>query len=294
MTETGQRIEARGADPVPNRSAGRMQFQARELAVRGLSAIVLAVITLLITWSGPVPFAGLAICITGVLLWEWGRITGRTHLMAGAGPGAIATLAAVALILAGWDWAALGVMGAGILATLITAREGNANLEAIGVAYAGLPAIALTWMRAAPSGWDVVLLVFLIVWATDIGAYISGRAIGGPKLCPQISPNKTWSGLVGGVSCAALAAWLFARSVGSPIPGGVALIALALGVLSQLGDLAESGLKRAYGVKDASGLIPGHGGFMDRVDGLIFAAVGAAIYAVIAGHGSPGRALLGL
>ena len=274
-------------------SAGRMQFQTRELAIRGVSAVVLAAITLLITWSGPVPFAGLAICIAGILLWEWGRITGRSDLIGGAGLGAMAIVAAVIAIVAGWNWTALSVLAAGIIATLLTSRSGNARLEAVGVAYAGMPVVALTWMRASPSGWEVVLLLFLIVWSTDTGAYVSGRAIGGPKLLPRVSPNKTWAGLLGGVACAALVASLFARSVGSPVPGRVIVIALALGVLSQLGDLAESGLKRAYGVKDASGLIPGHGGFMDRVDGLIFAAVGAAIYSAV-GFGAPGKALLGL
>ncbi len=134
----------------------------------------------------------------------------------------------------------------------------------------------------------------LIVWGADSGAFVFGRSIGGPKLWAPISPNKTWAGLAGALVVAGFAAWAFTVGVtGGDAPRSVAVGAL-LALISQCGDLIESAIKRRHGVKDASGLIPGHGGFMDRVDGLIFAAVAAAIYALAIDSGAPAAALLSL
>jgi phosphatidate cytidylyltransferase len=273
----------------------RIAFPIKELIVRGLSAIVLAVATVLATWGGPLPFAVLVAGISAVLIWEWGRLMRGSGIDLLAAVGWFAVLVSIGLVVAGWPLIAVLALALGALATLLLDRGRGGVLEAVGVLYAGLPSVALVWLRGAPEyGWQSVLLVLLIVWATDTGAFVSGRFFGGPKLCASISPNKTWSGLIGGVMAAAGVAWLQARWMGSAAPGRVFALAMVLALLSQVGDLTESALKRANNVKDTSHLIPGHGGFMDRVDGLIFAAVAAAIYAAFVDHGNPGAALLGL
>jgi phosphatidate cytidylyltransferase len=167
-------------------------------------------------------------------------------------------------------------------------------MEFAGVLYAGMPAISLVWLRGdAPLGLDSIVLLLLIVWGTDTGAFIAGRSIGGPRLWARVSPNKTWAGLVGGVCAASLCAAIYVTWIGTGVNGKVVALAAVLALVSQTGDLFESALKRAYGVKDASNLIPGHGGFMDRVDGLVFAAMAAAAFAAVVDPAHPARALLG-
>jgi phosphatidate cytidylyltransferase len=170
----------------------------------------------------------------------------------------------------------------------------SALLSTMGVFYVGLPAVSLIWFRNDPLyGLSAVLLILVTVWATDTGAYFAGRMIGGPRLWPRISPNKTWSGLIGGVSAAGIAAAALAALMTGGVPvGRAAFLGVVLGLVSQAGDLAESALKRERGVKDASGLIPGHGGFMDRVDGLVVAATVAAAIALATNPIVPARALL--
>ena len=255
---------------------------------------MLGAITLLATWSGPIPFAILAACVSSVLVWEWGRLTRRIGIDAAAAAGGLSILAAIVLMLTGQPALALAMLALGAGVTLLVGGRQGGLLEAVGVLYAGLPSLALVWLRLAPHGWEAVLLLLLIVWATDTGAFVSGRLLGGPRLWTSVSPNKTWTGLLGGVASAGLIAWVTAQLMASPLPGRVAALAIVLAVLSQVGDLFESALKRAHGVKDTSALIPGHGGFMDRLDGLIFAAVGAALFALVADRGNPGAALLGL
>ena len=166
-------------------------------------------------------------------------------------------------------------------------------LSAFGAAYVGLPAFVLVWLRQdADYGLAAVLYLFLAVWVTDIAAYATGRTLGGPKLAPSISPGKTWSGLAGGVGCAGLAGAAF----GACIAGGSAFrlgaLAIALGIAAQLGDLYESALKRRSGLKDASGLIPGHGGVLDRVDGLVAAIALAAVIVLVPHADVPARGLV--
>jgi phosphatidate cytidylyltransferase len=156
----------------------------------------------------------------------------------------------------------------------------------LGVAYL-LPAVlALPWLRAARGvGLGNVLFVLLVVWASDIGAYLAGRWLGGPKLAPRISPGKTRSGALGGTLAAvAVGVVLHLGWPGGPLAQAVA-VAAGLSVLSQIGDLFESGVKRYYGVKDSSRLIPGHGGLLDRLDGVLAAAPAAALLAIWLGRG---------
>ncbi|MFZ1681999.1 MAG: phosphatidate cytidylyltransferase, partial [Rhizobiaceae bacterium] len=150
-------------------------------------------------------------------------------------------------------------------------------------AYALLPAIAFSSLRDGPSGFAAILFLFAAVWATDIFAYFTGRAIGGPKLAPAISPGKTWSGAVGGTVFAVLAVVALAFVLPALALPAILVPAIALSVVSQIGDLAESAFKRHFGVKDSGNFIPGHGGVMDRIDGLAVAAVALYLIASISG-----------
>lgn len=173
-----------------------------------------------------------------------------------------------------------------IVAAILMSREWD-NLTAAmepqlryaGLAYIAIPCAALIWLRGVPAteemygGGAMVLFLLLTVWATDIGAYFAGRTIGGPKLAPAISPNKTWAGLGGGAIAAALVGMLM--SAFTPYPATISsafFASVIIAFISQTGDLFESWLKRRAGVKDSGDLIPGHGGLLDRVDGLMFAA----------------------
>ena len=158
---------------------------------------------------------------------------------------------------------------------------------AFGVPYIGLAAVALPWLRADPlAGLPNTLFVLSIVWASDIGAYLAGRLVGGPKLAPAISPGKTWSGAVGGLVSAALAGLAMAACLSSGISSSHVIgLAIGLGIISQAGDLLESALKRHFGVKDSGRIIPGHGGLLDRLDALLAVAPVAALVAFTVGRG---------
>jgi phosphatidate cytidylyltransferase len=165
---------------------------------------------------------------------------------------------------------------------------------ASGIPYAGAIAVAPILLRAdSANGFLAILFLFAIVWATDIVAYFAGRAIGGPKLAAGVSPNKTWAGALGGACAAVLAAVAIAAAARLRQWPALILVGLVLSVAAQAGDLFESAFKRRYGAKDASQLIPGHGGLMDRLDGFLAAAVVAAIIGVLrGGPGAPARGLL--
>jgi phosphatidate cytidylyltransferase len=266
----------------------------RDLGLRIASAAALALVVLAALWAGVLPFA-IIVGIVGVLVaWEWGRI------VRSAGVDAILIIQAMAVaagaLLSAWSLAGLGlvlVLVAAIISALLAFGE-RGHMAAFGARYAGLPVVALIWFYHGAMGFPAVLFLLLVVWATDTGAYFAGRLIGGPKLLPQISPNKTWSGLAGGVIAGSLVGLLLAL-VRPELPTAHLLLAGAvLAGVSQAGDLLESALKREYGVKDASALIPGHGGFMDRIDGLAAAVLVAAIYAAAVDIQAPARALLGL
>ncbi|MGL6043523.1 MAG: phosphatidate cytidylyltransferase, partial [Sandaracinobacteroides sp.] len=145
---------------------------------------------------------------------------------------------------------------------------------------AGLPAVALIWLRNQPDGFALVMWTMGIVWATDVFAYFAGRAIGGPKIWPAISPSKTWAGLFGGMVAAAIFSGLFAWGAGWPVdPALQALLGAALAIVAQAGDFFESWLKRRAGVKDSGRFLAAHGGIMDRVDGLVPVACVVALWA---------------
>lgn len=151
----------------------------------------------------------------------------------------------------------------------------------LGIVYVGLPIVALWWMRSADFAM-IVFWVFLVTWATDIGGYFAGKGIGGPKLAPKISPKKTWAGLLGGMALSAIVALVL--NVGFGLGASLIsflLISSVLAVVSQIGDLTESAVKRHFDVKDSGGLIPGHGGLLDRVDGLVTVAPVVALILIL-------------
>jgi phosphatidate cytidylyltransferase len=265
-----------------------------DLQKRILSGLAVAAIALLAVYAGPVPFAVLTLLISAIMSWEWGRVVrsdgfdtiGWVHIIC----------VAVAAVLAGLGMAGLGVAAVVIGAiTVIALSFGGTStqLSGLGVLYTGLPLVSLIWLRSdEPLGFLAVVFVLLVVVVTDTAAFVSGKTAGGPKLAPTISPGKTWSGLVGGVVSAAVAAALFSRVTGSGSIYWLAALGLMLGLVAQAGDLGESALKRRFGLKDASDLIPGHGGFMDRMDGVVTAAMAASLLALAIDAYAPARALL--
>ncbi|MEQ1669256.1 MAG: phosphatidate cytidylyltransferase [Hyphomicrobium sp.] len=279
------------AEVAKSRAVGLM---SRELQLRIGSGVAVATVALAVLYWGPGPFAFLLGAIAAAMSWEWGRIVRGTEndVITGFHIGTAVLAAGLSAFgMAGLAVAAVAV-GA-ITASALATGSGRAGLTGAGVAYTGLPVIALEWLRSDDSlGFLAVLFVLIAVVATDTAAYFTGRGIGGPKLWPVVSPNKTWSGLAGGVTAAALAGALFPLISGSGSSLWLAFLGLLLGAVAQAGDLAESALKRHFGRKDASDLIPGHGGFMDRMDGVVTASVAAALIALAVEAYAPARALL--
>jgi phosphatidate cytidylyltransferase len=203
----------------------------RELATRTAVGIILMLIALASALFGGTVFAVLVALIATVMYLEWSKMLGHWGL----------------------SWRIYGFF------------------------YCLLPAVALLWIRERAEyqgigqGFDLLIWVFLVVWSTDIGAYFAGRSIGGPKLAPSISPNKTIAGLIGGVLSAAVLAGAWVYYV--RLPASLLWLSVPLAVVAQLGDLFESGLKRRARVKDSGTWLPGHGGLLDRLDGLVPVAV---------------------
>ena len=246
------------------------------LRLRIASAAVLAPVAIAITWAGGWWLTTLVTVAALAMLGEWHRIMGGVAFDTQGLVRAVALL--VALLVAGLGHATVAAIVIVVLTTTIALLAAwNAGLprwSAIGVAYIGLPCIALIWLRRNPdpqSGLGRVLGRFAVVWATDVGAYVAGRLIGGPKLAPAISPNKTWAGLIGGMAAAVMVSLVAVAWGGGKPPAALVVASTGLALVSQAGDLTESALKRRFGVKDASQIIPGHGGALDRLDGMLFA-----------------------
>jgi phosphatidate cytidylyltransferase len=275
-------------------SLQRQAWLSAELQMRIVSGVIVAVVALALAYWGAKPFAVLVFAVAAVMSWEWGRMVRPDGPDTALGLHVLAVLAAA--VLTGWGMAGLGLaaiaIGAIALAAL-TFGSGRAQLSGAGVIYTGMPVVALGWLRGDEHlGFLAILFVLLVVAVTDTAAYFAGRQIGGPKLWPAVSPKKTWSGLIGGIAAAAICGGLFPYLTGSGSSFWLVPLGLLLGLIAQGGDLAESALKRHAGVKDASDLIPGHGGFMDRMDGVVTASVGAALIAFAIDAYAPARALL--
>jgi len=262
------------------------------LWLRIVSALALAALAFAAAWAGVWPFAALVLGIALIMSWEWARVIRGGEIDVTLVVHGLAVTSAI--VLASFGFAALGVAVLVIGTIIVMALEFGAHplLSSAGVLYSGLPAVALLWLRSnEPLGFKAVLFLILVVAATDTAAFAFGRLIGGPKLAARISPNKTWSGLVGGIAAGALTAGLFGVVIGAS-PVGLALTGALMALVAQAGDLAESALKRAFGVKDTSDLLPGHGGFMDRMDGLVTVAVAVALAVLFLDPRAPAGALL--
>jgi phosphatidate cytidylyltransferase len=226
------------------------------------------------------------------VFWEWSTIvTGGAAAVRAAGAAAliIAALAAGA----GQLYAAVLVLAAGAAGVAGVSAPSRRLWGAAGIAYAGAVLIApVALRRDQESGLVAILFLFAVVWTTDILGYFIGRAIGGAKLAPHVSPKKTWSGACGGTLGALAAGVAIVYIAGNAALVPAACIALVLSIVSQAGDLFESAVKRRFGVKDASHVIPGHGGLMDRLDGFIAATSVAALIGLM--RGGPDAAARGL
>ncbi|MBV9786007.1 MAG: phosphatidate cytidylyltransferase [Acidisphaera sp.] len=273
--------------PEPEAARPRERIGLGDLPIRIVSASVLAPLALLCIWLGGAAWVALVAFGFLGMAAEWVALCGRRVL---AWPGIavpLGILAAGAATAVGRPGLGLGLLAAGAVLSWAAARgTGRASRLAAGVLYVGLAAVALLWLRRSAAGRADVLFLALVVWASDVGAYSLGRLLGGPKLAPRISPSKTWAGALGGLLAATAVGLCVAAGFGDGA-GRAALVAAGLGLAAQAGDLLESGLKRRFGVKDSGRLIPGHGGLLDRVDGVLAAAPAAALLALALGGGVP-------
>ncbi len=227
------------------------------LALRWMSSLVLAPVVLVITYWGGWPFVAFWTLAACIVLWEWSALVRGSS-------GGTRTLASFAV------WMIAGLLYAGVLLIGPVILRGDAAL-----------------------GFVAIVFLFAVVWGTDVFAYFTGRALGGPKLMPAVSPKKTWSGAIGGTLGAVAAGLLVVGVAGVALTLPLAGVALLLSVASQGGDLIESAIKRHCGVKDASHLIPGHGGVMDRLDGFLTAVLAAAMVGLWRGGlAAPAQGLL--
>ncbi len=266
-----------------------------DLKPRLIAGAVMAAVALALAYAGPKPFALLVIAVALVMCWEWGRVVRGEEFglafVVHAGTIIVAgVLAAVGLPALGGVAVAIG----GII-LLVMPLGPRPAMSAAGVAYVGFPTVAMLWLRADASlGFVAILFIFAIVWGSDIGAFVAGRTIGGPKLWPRVSPNKTWAGFLGALAAGLVSGLIFAQVVSGASSLVLGTNGMLLAFVAQMGDLAESALKRQFGIKDSSAIIPGHGGVMDRADSTVAVSVAVSILALLVNPASPARALFGV
>lgn len=259
-------------DPTPTKPAS-------DLALRSVAGIAMIAVASLALWAGGIIFWLLCAVLGVLMIGEWARLVDASGRTARLAQFALSVpLAIMAPIAAGPNFLALGLIGGAAFFLVIVTR--NPRLAA-GAVYVGLPVLALLLIRRQEGGILFTLWALALVWVCDIGAYLAGRTIGGPKLAPRISPNKTWAGLIGGVALASL--FGLAMHLYFGLPWRLTLATPALAVVAQAGDLFESAMKRRAGVKDSGTILPGHGGVLDRLDGLVPVAPLAALLIVLPG-----------
>jgi phosphatidate cytidylyltransferase len=266
--------------------------QGSNLLTRIAAALVLAPIAILCAYVGGWLWIALVTFVTIGLLIEWQLVIGASHEILATSAGAVALLIAGILLAIGWIESAALILALGLVAVVVLAPP-HREWSGAGFVYAAAAQLASVLVRLDHvEGLVALILVLLVVWVTDIGGYFAGRGIGGPKLWPRVSPNKTWAGAVGGfVASLVVASGFAAFGFGKTWP--MLFLGAALSIASQLGDLLESAIKRHFGVKDSSHIIPGHGGLMDRLDGFVAAIVLAAIFGLLRGGlDGVGRAIM--
>lgn len=264
-----------------------------EFGQRMMSGVALAAIALTALWAGNWPFGILVALLAAIACWEWGRMIRDTGWDGYLILHAIIVMLAILASIAGYAVPAVVTLVVGAIVLLVLRLSARDALTGLGVLAIGVPAVSLAHLRADSAlGLEAILFLFAVVWMTDIGGYVFGRTIGGPKLWLAISPGKTWAGAAGGLILAAITGALAGEVFGDEDMVGVILLAIMLGLAAELGDLAESAMKRRFGRKDASALIPGHGGVLDRIDGLLAAALVATLFAMLRDPMHPAAGLL--
>jgi len=282
------------SNPVSQSSDPSKPLSANNLALRIASAAVLAPLALVTAYFGGWAFVLFWSAAALAVLWEWMElVAGKAHrplFISCAG----VVVAAGLLVWLDRPISALLMLGLGALAAAIFSPSSRRLWVTFGIGYAGALLLAPILLRHdAAYGFAVIALLFAIVWTTDVCGYFAGRALGGPKLMPLVSPKKTWSGAIVGTAGAMIVGLLVVSLFGSFNTVAILAITFVLSVLAQFGDLFESWVKRQFGAKDSSRLIPGHGGVMDRLDGVWAAAVaGCLIGLVRGGFDGPARGLL--
>lgn len=270
-----------------------------ELLLRVISGVILAAFAIGVTWIGGLSFELFAAVLSFFILLEYSQIVSKS---VGIG-GRWLAFGFFGLCLIAWFTSehsyAFGMLAIGVAALAIYEMFKEKRVwMALGLLYAMLPFIALAMLRGDHiAGLHLIIILFLCVWSADTFGYFVGKPVGGPKLAPRISPNKTWSGFIGGTFGAALIGYLAAIVLGYQPGQMFVLFALSVAIVSQVGDLVESALKRRFDKKDSGHIIPGHGGVLDRVDGLIFAAAGVWILALALtsnGSGNIAQALMNI
>jgi phosphatidate cytidylyltransferase len=253
-----------------------------ELTKRILSGIVMAVVAVGTAFIGGWPFALVWTCAALAVAYEWQKLVHGGGGMFPFAMTALAVLLAVAAVILQMPYLLLASVG---LSVVLLVTTGSTPVEtATGVIYAaGLGAAVLLCRGEGSQGLIVLGWLFAVVWGTDILAYFSGRTFGGPKLWPAVSPKKTWSGAVGGLIGGVLLGAALLRFADVSLSYQHILLSIVFSILTQCGDLYESAMKRRHDAKDSGNFIPGHGGFMDRLDGFIFAVIFAAIFGVLRG-----------
>jgi phosphatidate cytidylyltransferase len=263
----------------------------RNLVMRVAAALVLAPLAIAVAYAGGWLWAALVTLTAIGLYFEWLTVVGaRTPRLVMAGAAALAM--AGLLLAAGRTDASIIVLIVGLAGVMVVSPE-RRLWTATGFGYAAAAEVASVLVRHDQAhGFVALILILLVVWVTDIGGYFAGRGIGGPKLWPRVSPKKTWAGAIGGFAASLAVAAGFA-AIGLGKTGPMLLLGAVLSIASQLGDLFESAVKRRFGVKDSSHIIPGHGGLLDRLDGFVAAIVLAAIFGFLRdGADGVGRGLM--
>ena len=265
------------------------QADRRSLKLRTVSALVLAPVAVAAAWFGSPWLPIVTAAAAAGMAWEWARLCRAGQFGAsGAVLVAVVVASVITATLAGLKVAFVATaVGVGVVFWAARHEEDREPYWiALGALWVAVPCVLLLWLAHSEAAGRLTLLwIFALVWATDIGAYTIGRFLGGPQLAPRWSPRKTWAGLIGGAICAALAGWGTARLLDISPVLPLVLVSAGLAIVEQFGDLAESMAKRRFGVKDSSGLIPGHGGILDRLDGLLAVIPAVALLTAI-GDGS--------
>ena len=282
------------ADPAEDPSGLSILAGRSNLALRVVSSLVLAPLAIVTAYFGGVVFTLFWTAAALVVFWEWQTLVCGHDRNSVLAIGAAALVGTAVMLFGGLNGTALALTVLGAFGAAGLASRARRAWCAGGLFYAAALLIAPLILRHdAALGFAAILFVFAVVWLSDIAAYFAGRAIGGPKLMPSVSPNKTWSGAIGGTVTGALGGVMVARYFGLGNLAAVAAVAVVLSLASQAGDLMESAIKRRFNTKDASNIIPGHGGLMDRLDGFVTAVVAAVLIGIA--HGgvtAPGRGLM--